>query len=165
MNQAPKNSDSRNNNSQKDTKLPPEVFDSSKHDAMNDMTKGASTDVLPDRQAIIDLQRKEPLSPDKIDNKSLTSTTGASSDAKINPMTTEERGRTILEINEGRPDETNKAVDLSEQDSYALSDWNEGMMRQYMTLVNTSIELYSQFLKSSIDLAYSWFNQYQRSQH
>jgi hypothetical protein len=135
---------------------PPEVFDSSKYDSMSDLTKNAS-DQLSDTKAIADLQKKEPLNPENIDNKSISSA-NTSTEAKIRPMIMEEQARTIREANgEVIQDRTDRA---SQQSSYAISDWNESMMRQYMMMVNTGIELYAQFLKASMAFANYWFNSY-----
>jgi len=143
----------QNDNSQKAQALQhnephqPEVFDSSKYDSMSEMTKSVSTDRLSDSP---DPQKKEPLKPEGIDNKSLSA--NASTEAVISPMMAEERARTIRETSEVVQARTDQ------QTSDAIPEWNEAMMRQYMEMVNSGIELYTQFLKASLDFANSWFS-------
>lgn len=156
MNQERKDDSQNVQSPQQNANPPPEVFDSSKYDSMSDLTKNAS-DQLSDTKAILGLQKKEPLNPENIDNKSI-SAANASTEAKISPMIIEEQARTIREANE---EVIQDRTDLtSGQTSYAISDWNESMMRQYMMMVNTGIELYAQFLKASMDFANYWFNPY-----
>jgi ferritin-like metal-binding protein YciE len=84
-----------------------EVFDSSKYNAMSDMSKGSNLETQ-NVEALADTQRtKNSIKPEQIDNKSIT-TTGAATSAveeegaapKITPMMVEERARTIRELNE-----------------------------------------------------------------
>jgi hypothetical protein len=155
MNQERKD-DSRNVQTPQQNANPPEVFDSSKYDSMSDLTKNAP-DQLSDRQAIVDLQKKEPLNPENIDNKSI-SAANTPTEEKTSSMIIEEQARTIREAaEEVILDRTHQT---SQQSSYAISDWNESMIRQYLMMVNTGIELYAQFLKASIDFANYWFNPY-----
>ena len=96
---------SNNINNQEITKQkkqqPKEVFDSSKYNAMSDMTKGATTGELHDKEAMANLQSKERLKPEEISNNSVTTITSTSPPAQaVNPMVVEERARTIREVNE-----------------------------------------------------------------
>ena len=162
MNQERKDDIQKAQTPQHNESHPPEVFDSSKYDSMSDMVKSGSKDQLINRQAIVEVQKKEPLNPENIENKSI-SAANPSTEAKINPMIAEERARTIRETNEevGQP-RTNDMheIETPQQSSYAISDWTAAMFRQYMEMANTGIELYAQFLKASIDFANSWFGAY-----
>jgi hypothetical protein len=107
-----KDSIDNNNNSARDyaTRIhPKEVFDSSKYNAMSDMSKGSNLETK-NVEALADTQRtKNSMKPEQIDNKSIT-TTGAATSAveeeeaapKITPMMVEERAITIRELNEER---------------------------------------------------------------
>lgn len=128
---------------------PGEVFDSSRYDAMSDMTKGASADRLADEQAVMDLQKKERMDPKDIGNESLA---GEGAAARINPMVAEERARTIREINEEKPIEMQPQTERE-----TFPDWTEAMARQYAEMSAAGIEMYSQFLKSAADTAQMWF--------
>jgi hypothetical protein len=130
---------------------PGEIFDSSRYDAMSDMTKGASVNRLADEQAVMDLQKKERMDPKEIGNKSMAAQ-GTESTAKINPMVAEERARTIREINE------EKLIEMQPQaERETFPDWTEVMARQYAEMSAAGIELYSQFLKSAADATMMWF--------
>lgn len=93
-------------------RIPPkEVFDSSKYNAMSDMTKGSNretrnVETLAETQQATNSMKSEPL-----DNESIMRTTTASASSssssieeqvtpKITPMMVEERARTIREVNE-----------------------------------------------------------------
>lgn len=91
-------------------RIPPkEVFDSSKYNAMSDMTKGSNretrnVETLAETQQGTNSMKSEP-----IDNESIMRTTTASASSssieeqvtpKITPMMVEERARTIREVNE-----------------------------------------------------------------
>jgi hypothetical protein len=163
MNQTRK--DKENNTDRQDPKKLPatEVFDSSRYSAMNDMTKGASGHSI-DEQVMVDVQKKEPLNPRKIMNEAITEDAPKPSDAKINPMTIEERARTIREIHgetlsdTGRENEQEiKAIEHESRGYNTIPDWTEAMMRQYVEMATAGIELYNQFLKNSTDIARLWF--------
>jgi hypothetical protein len=167
------------------TRAPPEVFDSSKYDAMNDMTKGASSLELTDRNAIIELQKKDALRPEEIQNRSLTASGSDNSeiaappnDSALNPILTEERARTIREIkdeettkipsdiavqNRQENEQDVKAIDhrfrrdFYYQDTSITQAWTDAAIRQYTEMTNVGMELYSQFLRNATDVTYAWF--------
>ena len=124
---------------------PKEVFDSSKYEAMSDMTKGATTGGLHDKEAITDLQSKERLNPGEISNDSITTTqTTATLDnppaQTINPMIVEERARTIREAHEDvkqsqsapPPQATDRSVQESREDAKATEEEREGYGYNFM---------------------------------
>lgn len=162
MNRAEKDKENKPDR-QDPKKMPPtEVFDSSKYNTMNDMTKGSSDQSIND-QVMVDVQKKEPLNPRKIMNEAITEGALKPSNAKINPMTTEERARTIREIHvetlsdAGRENEQEIRVIEHESRGYnAIPDWTEAMVRQYVEMATAGMELYNQFLKNSIDIARLW---------
>ncbi|MEW6603327.1 MAG: hypothetical protein AB1351_01405 [Thermoproteota archaeon] len=166
MNQTTKGKENGNNSKQDPKNLPSaEVFDSSRYNAMNDMTKGSTANRLPDEQAVIDVQTKEPLNPRDVRNESLTAEgPPKQSDAKINPMMTEERARTIREIHEetspNNGGENTQEIRVIEHRSHgynAIPDWAEVMMRQYIEMATAGMKIYSEFLKNSTDMARLWF--------
>ena len=171
MSQARKDDSKKTDNRKDAEKLPAEVFDSSKYDAMDDMTKGASAKQLSDMQAAIDVQTQEPLKPEDISNKSLTSQTGTSG-ARVNPMIPEERARTIREMKEDaspapdieshskQADENAKLLEPKDYD-YSMPDWG-AVMRQYVQMANMGLEFYSIFAKNSAQVMNSWWKTYQR---
>lgn len=141
-----------------------EVFDSSRYNAMNDMTKGASDQSI-DKQVMVDVQKKEPLNPRKILNEAITEEDSPKpSDVKINPITTEERARTIREIHEETFFDTGggnvqeiRVIEHESQGYNEIPDWTEAMVRQYVEMATAGVELYNQFLKNSTDIARLWF--------
>ena len=171
MSQARKD-ESKKADAQKGAEKPPtEVFDSSKYDAMNDMTKGASANQLPDMQATMDVQTQEPLKSKDIPNESLTSP-ASTSGARVNPMVPEERARTIREIKEdatpmpeveshGRQADENAGLLETKDYGYFMPDWGAAM-HQYVQMANMGLELYSMFAKNSLEVMGSWWRTYQR---
>lgn len=159
-------------------KLPStEVFDSSRYNAMDDMTKGATTtNQLPDKQqqAVMDVQTREPpLDPGEIKNEALVvEETPKPPDARINPIMTEERARTMREMHEemtssssppnagteeNAREEEVRVVEHKSDGYNAIPEWIGAMMRQYAEMANAGMRLYSQFLESSADAARLWF--------
>ena len=99
--------DSIDNNSAADYAArihPKEVFDSSKYNAMSDMSKGENLETK-NVETLAHTQRtRNNVKPEQIDNKSITTTDAATSAVeeampKITPMMVEERARTIREVN------------------------------------------------------------------
>lgn len=84
---------------------PNEVFDSSKYNAMSEMSKGSNLETK-NVEPLSGTQRTtNSMKPKQIDNKSITRTAAATSAVeettpKITPMIVEERARTIKEVNE-----------------------------------------------------------------
>jgi hypothetical protein len=104
---------------------PKEVFDSSKYNAMSDMTKGSNRETK-NVKTLADTQRiTNSMKPEQIDNKSITKTaTTAAASAeeeeitpKITPMMVEERARTIREVKE---EETHQHLSPSTSSSSSL---------------------------------------------
>lgn len=175
--------ENNNNNNKTDRQDPnkphsTEVFDSSRYDAMDDMTKGSTmTDQLPDKQRamMMDVQTKEPLDPGEIANQAIVGeATPEPSDARINPMMTEERARTKREINEematsaSSPPDAGMEENAREEEVRVIEHKSDGyydaipelttvMMRQYAEMATAGMRLYGQFLKSSADTARLWF--------
>lgn len=130
--------DSVDNNSAMDdatARIPPkEVFDSSKYNAMSDMTKGSNretrnVETLAETQQGTNSMKSEP-----IDNESIMRTTTASASSssssieeqvtpKITPMMVEERARTIREVNE--QEEMHQHLSSSTSSSSSLSYQSE----------------------------------------
>jgi hypothetical protein len=162
-------------------KLPStEVFDSSRYDAMDNMTKGATTtNQLPgEQQAVTGVRTKELLNPREIKNeaKAVGDNTPKPSDAKIDPMMTEEESaRTMREMHQeisssppspppdaGMEENAQQGeVRVIEQKSkgYGYNEipgWPEDVMRQYVEMVTAGMRLYSQLLESSTDTVRLW---------
>ncbi|HEY6757143.1 MAG TPA: DUF892 family protein [Nitrososphaera sp.] len=84
---------------------PNEVFDSSKYNAMSEMSKGSNLETK-NVEPLAGTQRTtNSMKPEQIDNKSITRTdattsAGEETTPKITPMIVEERARTIKEVNE-----------------------------------------------------------------
>jgi hypothetical protein len=137
-----------------DEKKPhPEVFDSSRYNSMSDMTRGSSANQLPDPQAMIDVQKKEPIKPEDVGNRSMA-LASTSTAAKVNPMVAEERARTIREINEETPVPSSpEGEDVNVVEHY--STWNE-YANQYSEMVNAGMALYTEFVESAMEIMDSW---------
>jgi hypothetical protein len=136
-----------------DEKKPrPEVFDSSRYDSMSDKTRGSSNQ-LPDPQAMIDVQKKELIKPEDIGNGSIAPASTPAA-ARVNPMVAEERARTIREINE----EETPMPGLPEGEDVKVVEhhgtWNYAS--QYAEMVNSGMELYSEFVKNATEMMDSW---------
>jgi hypothetical protein len=141
---------------QEEKKPRPEVFDSSRYDSMSDMT-GGSPDRLPDAQAMIDVQKKEPIRPEDVGNRSISSA-GAPAAARVNPMVAEERARTIREINEeatpipGSPE----GQEVKVVEHYGtVPGWAE-YASQYAEMVNAGMAFYAEFVKNATEIMDSW---------
>jgi hypothetical protein len=82
-----------------DDVYPGEVFDSSKYDAMRDLTEGSTIDLA---DAPILRSSSQTVDPRMVSNTGVEATKMATSNppARISPMVTEERARTIRQANE-----------------------------------------------------------------
>ncbi|HEX6282043.1 MAG TPA: hypothetical protein VFZ67_07420 [Nitrososphaera sp.] len=108
---------------------PKEVFDSSKYNAMSDMTKGSNRETK-NVETLADTHRiTDSMKPEQIDNKSITTTAATASSSaaveeeeeitpRINPMMVEERARTIREVKE---EETHQYMSSSTSSSPSSS--------------------------------------------
>ncbi len=135
-----------------DEKKPhPEVFDSSRYDSMSDMTRGSSNQ-LPDPQAMIDIQKKEPIKPEDRGN-GLMAPASTPTSARINPMVAEERARTIREINE---EETPMPGLQEGQDVNVVEHYGNEYASQYAEMVNAGMALYAEFVKNATEMMDSW---------
>jgi ferritin-like metal-binding protein YciE len=138
-----------NNNSARDyaTRIhPKEVFDSSKYNAMSDMSKGSNLETK-NVEALADTQRtKNSMKPEQIDNKSIT-TTGAATSAveeeeeeeaapKITPMMVEERAITIRELNEERTHQK-----LSSSSSSSSLSHQSGKEKKFILYLNIMLSI------------------------
>jgi ferritin-like metal-binding protein YciE len=122
-----------NNNSAADYAAhahPKEVFDSSKYNAMSDMSKGANLETK-NVETLADTQRtRNNVKPEQIDNKSVTTTGTATSTVeeampKITPMMVEERARTIREVNEEEMHQKLSSTSAPSSSSSSLSYQSE----------------------------------------
>jgi hypothetical protein len=157
-----------------------EVFDSSRYDAMNDLTKGASTSTLTDKNAAVELQKKKPLKPEEIGNNSIitspmeNNTTAPSGNSGLNPMLVEERARTMREMKKEDTSEvssTNQNIRESPQevnvmdhglrsdpqDNSIIPVWTNAVMHHYAETIDVGMKLYSEFLTNASEVTYSWF--------
>src|SRR5215203_3644383 len=132
--------DTRDNNSAADYAArihPKEVFDSSKYNAMSDMSKGANLETLADTR-----RTRNNVKAEKIDNKSITTTGAASSSAveeampKINPMMVEERARTIGEVNEEEMHHK-----LSSSTSSSSLSYQSGKEKKFILYLNIMLSI------------------------
>ncbi len=109
------NKDSKDNSAITDAERigPKEVFDSSKYDAMSDMTKGSNLETKNVETLSNTGQETKGLRSEEIKNELITTpreervqtpdisdNTTATDTSRITPMTFEERARTIREVNE-----------------------------------------------------------------
>ena len=109
------NKDSKDNSAITDAERigPKEVFDSSKYNAMSDMTEGSNletknVETLSDTgQATKDLRSGEVKNEsittphgERVQTPDISDNTAATETSRITPMTFEERARTIREVNE-----------------------------------------------------------------
>lgn len=137
--------DTRDNNSAADYAArihPKEVFDSSKYNAMSDMSKGAKLETK-NVEALADTRRtRNNVKAEKIDNKSITTTGAASSSAveeampKINPMMVEERARTIGEVNEEEMHHK-----LSSSTSSSSLSYQSGKEKKFILYLNIMLSI------------------------
>jgi ferritin-like metal-binding protein YciE len=130
-----------------------EVFDSSKYNAMSDMTKASNqetknVETLPDTKRITNS-----VNPEQIDdnnnnnNKSITTTaTTASSSGveeeeitpKITPMMVEERARTIREVKE---EETHQHLSPSTSSSSSSLSYQTGKEKKFVLYLNIMLSI------------------------
>jgi ferritin-like metal-binding protein YciE len=137
--------DTRDNNSAADYAArihPKEVFDSSKYNAMSDMSKGANLETK-NVETLADIRRtRNNVKAEKIDNKSITTTGAASSSAveeampKINPMMVEERARTIGEVNEEEMHHK-----LSSSTSSSSLSYQSGKEKKFILYLNIMLSI------------------------
>ncbi len=126
-----------------------EVFDSSKYNAMSDMTKASNretknVETLPDTKRITNSVNPEQI--DDNNNKSITTTaTTASSSGveeeeitpKMTPMMVEERARTIREVKE---EETQQHLSPSTSSSSSLS-YQTGKEKKFVLYLNIMLSI------------------------
>ncbi len=127
---------------------PKEVFDSSKYNAMSDMTKGSNRETK-NVETLADTHRiTDSMKPEQIDNKSITTraATASSSAAveeeeitpRINPMMVEERARTIREVKE---EETHQYMSSSTSSSPSSSlSYQSGNEKKFVLYLNTCFQ-------------------------
>src|SRR5215210_2150399 len=137
--------DTRDNNSAADYAArihPKEVFDSSKYNAMSDMSKGANLETK-NVETLADTRRtRNNVKAEKIDNKSITTTGAATSSAveeampKINPMMVEERARTIGEVNEEEMHHK-----LSSSTSSSSLSYQSGKEKKFILYLNIMLSI------------------------
>ena len=128
-----------------------EVFDSSKYNAMSDMTKASNWETknvesLPDTKRITNSVKPEQIDDDD-NNKSITTTaTTASSSSgveekgitpKMTPMMVEERARTIREVKE---EETDQHLSPSTSSSSSLS-YQTGKEKKFVLYLNIMLSI------------------------
>jgi ferritin-like metal-binding protein YciE len=119
-----------------------EVFDSSKYNAMSDMTKGSNIETK-NVETLANTQRAtNSMKPEQIDNESITTIVATGSSAaigeetpKITPMMVEERARTIREVNEEEIHEP-----LSPFTSSSLS-YQSGKEKKFVLYLNIMLSL------------------------
>jgi ferritin-like metal-binding protein YciE len=128
-----------------------EVFDSSKYNAMSDMTKASNqetknVETLPDTKRITNSVNPEQIDDNNNNNKSITTTaTTASSSGveeeeitpKITPMMVEERARTIREVKE---EETHQHLSPSTSSSSSLS-YQTGKEKKFVLYLNIMLSI------------------------
>jgi hypothetical protein len=130
---------------------PKEVFDSSKYDAMSDMTKGSNRETK-NVETLADAQRiTNSMKPEHIDNKSITTTAATASSSvaeeeegeegeitpKITPMMVEERARTIREVKE---EETHQHLSSPSTSSSSLS-YQTGKEKKFVLYLNIMLSI------------------------
>ncbi|HEX2472618.1 MAG TPA: DUF892 family protein [Nitrososphaera sp.] len=126
---------------------PKEVFDSSKYNAMSDMTKGSNRETK-NVEYLADTQRiTNSMKPEQIDNKSTTTTaaTEASSSSaveeitpRINPMMVEERARTIREVKE---EEIHQHLSSSTSSSSSSLSYQSGNEKKFVLYLNIMLSI------------------------
>jgi ferritin-like metal-binding protein YciE len=134
-----------------------EVFDSSKYNAMSDMTKASNqetknVETLPDTKRITNSVNPEQIGDNNNNNKSITTTaTTASSSSsgveeeeitpKITPMMVEERARTIREVKE---EETHQHLSPSTSSSSSSSSslsYQTGKEKKFVLYLNIMLSI------------------------
>ena len=127
-----------------------EVFDSSKYNAMSDMTKASNqetknVETLPDTKRITNSVNTEQI--DNNNNKSITTTaTTASSSGveeeeitpKMTPMMVEERARTIREVKE---EETHQHLSPSTSSSSSSLSYQTGKEKKFVLYLNIMLSI------------------------
>ena len=128
-----------------------EVFDSSKYNAMSDMTKASNretknVETLPDTKRITNSVNPEQIDDNNNNNKSITTTaTTASSSGvedeeitpKMTPMMVEERARTRREVKE---EETHQHLSPSTSSSSSLS-YQTGKEKKFVLYLNIMLSI------------------------
>jgi ferritin-like metal-binding protein YciE len=131
-----------------------EVFDSSKYNAMSDMTKASNqetknVETLPDTKRITNSVNPEQIDDNNNNNKSITTTaTTASSSGveeeeitpKMTPMMVEERARTIREVKE---EETHQHLSPSTSSSSSSSSlsYQTGKEKKFVLYLNIMLSI------------------------
>lgn len=125
---------------------PKEVFDSSKYNAMSDMSKGANLETK-NVETLAHTQRtRNNVKPEQIDNKSITTTDAATSAVeeampKITPMMGEERARTIRArtIREVNEEEIHQKMSSSTPSS--LLSYQSGKEEKFILYLNIMLSI------------------------
>jgi ferritin-like metal-binding protein YciE len=129
-----------------------EVFDSSKYNAMSDMTKASNretknVETLPDTKRITNSVNPEQIDDNNNNNKSITTTaTTASSSGveeeeitpKMTPMMVEERARTIREVKE---EETHQHLSPSTSSSSSSLSYQTGKEKKFVLYLNIMLSI------------------------
>lgn len=126
---------------------PKEVFDSSKYNAMGDMTKGSNLETKKVETLADAQEATSSMNPEQIDDESITTTaataaaSGEKVTSKITPMMVEERARTIREIKE---EEVHQHLSSSTPSSLSYQSGNEKKFVLYLNIMlsieNAAIE-------------------------
>jgi ferritin-like metal-binding protein YciE len=129
-----------------------EVFDSSKYNAMSDMTKASNqetknVETLPDTKRITNSVNPEQIDDNNNNNKSITTTaTTASSSGveeeeitpKMTPMMVEERARTRREVKE---EETHQHLSPSTSSSSSSLSYQTGKEKKFVLYLNIMLSI------------------------
>lgn len=140
-----------NNNAMDDAAArihPKEVFDSSKYNAMSDMTKGSNREPRNVETLAYAQQATNSIKPEPIDNESITRATTASVAAasieevtpKITPMMVEERARTIREVNEEEEIHQHLSSSTTSSSSSSLS-YQSGKEKKFVLYLNIMLSI------------------------
>jgi ferritin-like metal-binding protein YciE len=125
---------------------PNEVFDSSKYNAMSDMSKGSNLETK-NVETLANTQRTtNSMKPKQIDNKSITKTAAATSvveetTPKITPMIVEERDRKIKEVNEEEIHHHLSSSTPSSSLSSSLQSHQSGKEKKFILYLNIMLSI------------------------
>jgi ferritin-like metal-binding protein YciE len=131
-----------------------EVFDSSKYNAMSDMTKDLNretknVETLPDTKRITNSVNPEQIDNNNNNNKSITTTAATASTSssgveeeeitpKMTPMMVEERARTIREVKE---EETHQHLSPSTSSSSSSLSYQTGKEKKFVLYLNIMLSI------------------------
>ena len=122
---------------------PNEVFDSSKYNAMSEMSKGSNLETK-NVEPLAGTQRTtNSMKPKQIDNKSITRTdattsAGEETTPKITPMIVKERARTIKEVNE---EEIHHLLSSSTPSSSSSLSHQSGKEKKFILYLNIMLSI------------------------